>query len=108
MHFTKLSKTLVLVGTCASALTGCGGGGGRQSLPPAAGVASKEQPGEEYMIGPRDQLSIFVWRNPELSAKVQVRPDVRITTPLVCDMPAVGKTPAMLADDMRYALSTYI
>ena len=60
------------------------------------------------MIGPMDQLNIFVWRNPELSAKVQVRPDGRITTPLVNDMPAVGKTPAMLADDMKIALSTYI
>src|SRR3569623_1014919 len=87
MRFTKLSKTLVLGGTSASALTGCTGGGGRQSLPPAAFVASKEQPGEEYMIGPLDQLSIFVWRYPELSAKVQVRPDGRITTPLVSDMP---------------------
>jgi polysaccharide export outer membrane protein len=55
-----------------------------------------------------DQLSVFVWRNPELSAKVTVRPDGRITTPLVSDMPAVGKTPAMLADDMKIALSTYI
>src|SRR3569623_3321321 len=60
------------------------------------------------MIGPLDQLSIFVWRNPELSAKFQVRPDGRITTPLGSDMPAVGKTPAMLADDMKIALSTYI
>ena len=85
-----------------------GGGGGRAELPPAAFVASKEQPGEEYVIGPLDQLNIFVWRNPELSAKVQVRPDGRITTPLVSDMPAVGKTPAMLADDMKIALGDYI
>ncbi|MFA5965850.1 MAG: XrtA/PEP-CTERM system exopolysaccharide export protein, partial [Sphingomonas sp.] len=55
-----------------------------------------------------DQLNIFVWRNPELSAKVQVRPDGRITTPLISDMPAVGKTPAMLADDMKIALGEYI
>jgi polysaccharide export outer membrane protein len=55
-----------------------------------------------------DQLQIFVWRNPELSAKVQVRPDGRITTPLISDMPAVGKTPAMLADDLKYALGEYI
>ena len=76
--------------------------------PPASFVGSREQPSEEYVIGPMDQLNIFVWRNPELSAKVQVRPDGRITTPLVNDMPAVGKTPAMLADDMKIALSTYI
>jgi polysaccharide export outer membrane protein len=89
-------------------LAGCTGGGGRSQLPPATFVAKQEQPGEEYVIGPLDQLNIFVWRNPELSAKVQVRPDGRITTPLVNDMPAVGKTPAMLADDMKIALGTYI
>nr|WP_299904296.1 XrtA/PEP-CTERM system exopolysaccharide export protein [Sphingomonas bacterium] len=89
-------------------LNGCVGGGGRSELPPAAFVATQEQPGEEYVIGPLDQLNIFVWRNPELSAKVQVRPDGRITTPLISDMPAVGKTPAMLADDMKIALGEYI
>ncbi|WP_375396165.1 XrtA/PEP-CTERM system exopolysaccharide export protein [uncultured Sphingomonas sp.] len=92
----------------ATALGGCAGGGGRPELPPASFVATREQPGEEYVIGPLDQLNVFVWRNPELSAKVQVRPDGRITTPLINDMPAVGKTPAMLADDMKVALSTYI
>ena len=89
-------------------LSGCVGGGGRSELPPAPTVAAREGPGEEYVIGPLDQLQIFVWRNPELSAEVQVRPDGRITTPLIGDMPAVGKTPAMLADDMKIALSTYI
>jgi polysaccharide export outer membrane protein len=49
-----------------------------------------------------------VWRNDELGAKVQVRPDGRITTPLVSDMPAVGKTPTMLAEDIRLQLSQYI
>ena len=49
-----------------------------------------------------------MWRNPELSAKVQVRPDGRITTPLVTDMPATGKTPTMLADDLKLALGEYI
>ncbi|MBX9813116.1 MAG: polysaccharide export protein [Proteobacteria bacterium SG_bin5] len=87
--------------------TGCTTGA-RPELPPASYVATQEAPGEEYVIGPLDQLNIFVWRNPELSAKVQVRPDGRITTPLINDMPAVGKTPAMLADDMKLALGEYI
>jgi len=108
MRFLRVSKALLLVGASASVLTGCVGGGSRPELPPATFVGSREQPSEEYVIGPMDQLNIFVWRNPELSAKVQVRPDGRITTPLVNDMPAVGKTPAMLADDMKLALSTYI
>ena len=101
------ARPALILGLAASTLTACASTG-RTELPPAAYVASKEQPGEEYVIGPLDQLNIFVWRNPELSAKVQVRPDGRITTPLVADMPAVGKTPAVLAEDMKKALSEYI
>jgi polysaccharide export outer membrane protein len=107
MRFTGRFNSLTLLASSGLALNGCMSGG-RSELPPAAFVASHEQPGEEYIIGPLDQLNIFVWRNPELSAKVQVRPDGRITTPLISDMPAVGKTPAMLADDMKIALGEYI
>ncbi|MCP3730181.1 polysaccharide export protein [Sphingomonas sp. MG17] len=93
----------------AATLSGCiGGGGDRPELPATTFVTTREGPGEEYIIGPLDSLQIFVWRNPELSAKVQVRPDGRITTPLISDMPAVGKTPAMLADDLKIALGEYI
>ena len=101
-------RGFLFCGVAASTLSACAGGGGRAELPPASYVASREQPGEEYVIGPLDQLNIFVWRNPELSAKVQVRPDGRITTPLVNDMPAVGKTPAMLSADMKRALGEYV
>jgi len=100
-----------LVAGCALAsfaLSGCLGGAQGPQLPPAAFVAMQEGPGEEYVIGPLDELTIFVWRNPELGAKVQVRPDGRITTPLITDMPAVGKTPSMLAEDIRLQLSQYI
>ena len=91
------------------ALAGCVGGGGGPELPPAAFVATQEGPSQEYVIGPLDELSINVWRNPELSAtNIQVRPDGRITIPLVTDMPAVGKTPAMLQEDIRLHLSQYI
>ena len=98
----------VLALALAAQLAACAGSASHPELPPAAYVANKEQPGEEYVIGPLDQLNIFVWRNPELSAKVQVRPDGRITTPLVNDMPAVGKTPAQLADDLTRALGEYV
>ncbi len=104
MKRSMTSISLVSIAALASSCTT----GTRPQLPPAAFVAANEQPGEEYIIGPLDQLNIFVWRNPELSAKVQVRPDGRITTPLISEMPAVGKTPAMLADDMKIALSQYI
>ena len=90
------------------ALGGCAGSASGPELKPAQFVAMQEGPGEEYVIGPLDELTIHVWRNPELGASVQVRPDGRITTPLVTDMPAVGKTPAMLAEDIRLQLSQYI
>ena len=91
----------------ALALSGCATSSGPQ-LPPASFVAMQEGPGEDYVIGPLDELTIFVWRNPELGASVQVRPDGRITTPLITDMPAVGKTPSMLAEDIKLQLSQYI
>ena len=61
-----------------------------------------------YRIGPGDMLDIFVWRNPEISTKVPVRPDGKISTPLVEDMVAVGKTPSELARDMEAVLAKYI
>ncbi|AQR72537.1 XrtA/PEP-CTERM system exopolysaccharide export protein [Sphingomonas sp. LM7] len=107
MVFKSFGRVLAGLGVTATLLSGCSGGS-RPELPPAGAVATREAPSDEYVIGPMDQLNVFVWRNPELSAKVQVRPDGRITTPLINDMPAVGKTPAMLADDLKYALGEYI
>ena len=63
---------------------------------------------QDYVIGPGDSLQIFVWRNAELSATVPVRPDGKISTPLVEDMVAVGKTPSQLARDMEAILGEYI
>lgn len=105
--YIQSSRIAFLVGVSAFALTGCMGGSGRE-LPPASFVSTSQGPGEEYVIGPLDALTIFVWRNPELGAEVQVRPDGRITTPLIQDMVAVGKTPAMLADDISVMLAEYI
>ena len=107
MRFNRFGKSVSGLGMAAMLLSGCSGAS-RPELPPAAFVGAREAPSEEYVIGPLDQLNIFVWRNPELSSKVQVRPDGRITTPLISDMPAVGKTPAMLADDLKFALGEYI
>lgn len=103
----KSSKMAFCLGVSAFALSGCAGGSGQQ-LPPASFVSTSQGPGEQYVIGPLDSLTIFVWRNPELGAEVQVRPDGRITTPLIQDMVAVGKTPAMLADDISVMLAEYI
>ena len=62
----------------------------------------------DYLIGPGDTLEIFVWRNPDLTITVPVRPDGKISTPLVEDMVAVGKTPTGLARDIEKALGMYV
>jgi len=62
----------------------------------------------DYVIGPGDSLQVFVWRNPELSTTVPVRPDGKISTPLVEDMVAVGKSPAQLARDIEKVLAEYV
>lgn len=62
----------------------------------------------DYQIGPGDTLEVFVWRQPELSVTVPVRPDGRISTPLVEDVVAVGKTPSQLAREIAAGLSEYI
>lgn len=61
-----------------------------------------------YIIGPGDTIQIFVWRNPELSVTVPVRPDGKISTPLVEDMVAVGKSPTQLSRDIEAVLVEYI
>ena len=102
-------KLVLMAGAGALALSGCAGGGRvGQSLPAASFAGSSEAVSDNYIIGPMDELSVFVWRNPELSTHIQVRPDGRLTTPLISDMVAAGKTPAQLAEDIRIVLSRYI
>ena len=76
--------------------------------PAATAKAAGTTVGPDYIIGPGDVLQVFVWRNPELSGPVPVRPDGRISTPLVEDMVAVGKTPSALARDIEKGLSEFI
>lgn len=90
--------------TALFVLAGCGPSG--PSLPPAP--PSSSLPSAQYLIGPGDSLNIFVWRNPELSVNVPVRPDGRISIPLVEDMVAVGKTPTILAREIEDRLSKYV
>ena len=91
---------LALMALC---LCGCNAG---VTLPPAQ--APSDSPTAEYLIGPGDVLSIFVWRNPELSVELPVRPDGRISLPLVDDVVAIGKTPTALAKEIEKKLSKYI
>ena len=83
-------------------LSGCAG----PEVPPAPRDASSAD--YEYIIGPLDSVNIIVWRNPELSMTVPVRPDGKVTTPLVDDLPALGKTPTALARDIEKSLGKYI
>ena len=76
------------------------------SYPPAPATAANVD--YRYVIGPLDTVNVIVWRNPELSLSVPVRPDGRITTPLVEDIPALGRNPAELARDLEKALAKYI
>jgi polysaccharide export outer membrane protein len=62
----------------------------------------------DYVIGAGDVININVWRNPEVSLSVPVRPDGKITTPLVEDLQAAGKTSTALARDVEKALAKYI
>jgi len=74
--------------------------------PPLTGV--EEIMSHDYLVGPGDEVNIIVWRNPEVSMSVPVRPDGKITTPLVEDLPASGKTSTQLARDIEETLSKYI
>lgn len=78
------------------------------SSAPAASAAPGANVTPDYRIGPGDSLHIFVFENEQLSVTVPVRPDGKISTPLVEDMVAVGKTPSQLARDIEKALSAYV
>jgi polysaccharide biosynthesis/export protein len=108
MNISLKNKALLALGVSAIAISGCSSMGGGPNLPPAPAIPYQQQASEEYLIGPLDTITIFIWRNQELGAKVQVRPDGRITTPLITDMPAAGKTATMLQQDIKLALSQYI
>ena len=75
---------------------------------PAGQQTQVAAPQNDYLIGPGDNLSIVVWRNPEVSQSVPVRPDGKITTPLVEDLQAAGKTSTQLARDIEQALAKFI
>ena len=77
-------------------------------VPEEGRPAAMSDQDDNYVIGPGDTIQVFVWRNPELSVSVPVRPDGKVSTPLVEDIVAVGKTPSQLARDMEARLAEYI
>ena len=93
----------VAMAAVALLAAGCATG---PAYPPAPRDAAT--PDYNYLVGPLDVVNIIVWRNAELSLQVPVRPDGKITTPLIEDLPALGKTPTALARDIEKALGKYI
>jgi polysaccharide export outer membrane protein len=85
------------------ALVGCASNANLPVTPSEANASA-----HEYRLGPGDTIHIHVWRNPEVTQTVPVRPDGRITTPLVEDLRASGKTPTQLARDIEQVLSKFI
>lgn len=102
-HIIRNAIILIAVLVLAS----CGNSNSNR-LPSAQFVPVEEGPGPHYVVGPLDNLEIFVWRNPELTTSVTVRPDGRFSVPLIDDMTATGRTPTQLARDIEKKLSEYI
>ena len=99
---SPLSKLFTLL-ICVIGLFGCARG---EPIPSASMMDAPAL--EDYIIGPGDTLEIFVWRNPDLSRVVPVRPDGKISIPLVDDMEAAGKSSTDLANDIEGQLSQFV
>ena len=101
------TRLLLAAAALGTLLTGCSG---TSSLPQATTRPSltTDVNDYKYLIGPGENVSIFVWRNPEISGSFVVRPDGKVTTALVEDLDVSGRTPTMLAREIEEKLSTYI
>ncbi|HMB72012.1 MAG TPA: polysaccharide biosynthesis/export family protein, partial [Gammaproteobacteria bacterium] len=98
----KITKSGLIVAALAATLLGPAIHAQQPPVPPVP------ETNNDYLIGPGDTLNVFVWREPGLSVNIPVRPDGMISTPLVEDIVAVGKTPTQLARDIEGVLSEYI
>jgi len=96
---------VALVGSVALALGGCAGLGSSKYPAAPADVAAQDY---SYIVGAGDSLNIIVWRNPELSMAVPVRPDGKIATPLIDELVAQGKNSVEIARDIERQLSKYV
>jgi polysaccharide export outer membrane protein len=97
LRWVVLASLPGLLGACA---------GFSDTYPPAPAAAAT--PDYNYIVGPGDNLNIIVWRNPELSMSVPVRPDGKVSTPLVDELVAQGKTSIEIARDVEKALSKLV
>ena len=97
------SGLMAVLGAILVGLSACAGG---EDLPPAA--VGEIGPAPFYRIGPGDNLRIFVWGNPGLSDTVPVRPDGRVSIPLLEDLEVINKTPTELAREIGQKLAVYV
>jgi polysaccharide export outer membrane protein len=100
-HIVRAALQAAVV-AAATLIMGC------QTSPYPPAPQSAASPDYLYKIGPGDSLNVVVWRNPELSTTVPVRPDGKLTAPLIEDLPALGKDSTTLARDIEKALSKYV
>ncbi len=109
MNIRSVAKVVSLA-CAAAALSACSildrTPGARPQLPTAQLDAVSEAP--LYIIGPLDSINVFVWRNPDLTSSVTVRPDGRVTLPLIGEIIAAGKTPTELAQIVEEEMQRYI
>lgn len=103
-NWIECGRTMKFLGAVVIALS-LVGLGGCTTFPRAPATASVDY---NYKIGPGDTINIVVWRNPELSMVVTVRPDGKLASPLVENMVAIGKDPSTLARDIEKALAKVI
>ena len=99
---------LTVIGVAILFLVGCSSAPGLPSASSGEIAAAAAQAAPSYQIGAGDTLNVFVWRNPELTTVVTVRPDGRVSIPLVEDIEAVGKTPAELGRQLEDRLRKYV
>lgn len=105
LHSAALRRLAAITGvlTAAVTLAGCAGLNPYPPAPPTVDTSAYT-----YIIGAGDSLNIIVWRNPELSMTVPVRPDGKVAAPLVDEVVAQGKTSVQLARDLEAQLSKYV
>lgn len=106
-HASRLKGSMarcVAAAVMAVVVAGCSGFGEKYPAAPAKASASDYN----YIVGPGDTLNIIVWRNPELSLSVPVRPDGQVSTPLIDGLVAQGKTSAQIARDVEKELGKYV